>query len=250
VRPDFTVYRDSAAAPRAAGSARDDTAGRYREAYALIKVTQLDTPFDSGAPTPAYILSAVLAAGGPVWGILTDGARWRLYAGDAGNRYLEVNIESILGLPIQGGRSAAFLWFYAFFRPEAWRATPGPAFVDTIPRAAVPLPATAPEPHATAAPAAQQALSFTDAAEQVLEHHASGRPMHYRAITAQALALGLLASHGRTPEATMCTQITREISRKHANARGSRFVKYGGGLIGLARWNTDLKYCNKGTKVP
>jgi hypothetical protein len=48
---------------------------------------------------------------------------------------------------------------------------------------------------------------FTGATEQVLEYHAGGRPMHYRAISAQALALGLPASHGRTPEATLYTQI-------------------------------------------
>ena len=243
VRPDFTVYRDSAAAARAAGSARDDTAGRYREAYAVIKVAQLDTAFDSSAPAAADGLRAVLAAGGPAWGILTDGARWRLYAGDAGNRYFEVNIEAILELPIQGGRSAAFLWFYAFFRPDALRATPGPAFLDTIPRAAVPAPVApaapnaAPAPAAPAAAAAQPALSFTDAAEQVLERQAGGQPMHYRAITTQALALGLLASHGRTPESTMYSQIAREISRKRANTPRSRFVKYTGGFIGLTRWN-------------
>jgi hypothetical protein len=231
VRPDFTVYLDSAAAARAAGSARDDTAGRYREAYAVIKVAQLDTAFDSSAPATAEGLRAVLAAGGPAWGILTDGARWRLYAGDVGSRYFEVNIEAILELPIQGGRSAAFLWFYAFFRPDALRATSGPAFLDTIPRAAVPAPV------ATAAPATAPALSFTDAAEQVLERQAGGQPMHYRAITAQALALGLLASHGRTPESTMYSQIAREISRKRANTPKSRFVKYTGGFIGLTRWN-------------
>ncbi len=251
VRPDFTLYRDSAAAARAAGRARDDRAGRYREAYAVIKVAQLDTPLDSGAPAPADGLRAVLTEGGLAWGILTDGARWRLYAGDApGNRYFEVNIESILALPIQGGRSAAFLWFYAFFRPDTLRASPGPAFLDTIPRAAAPVSNAAPPPGTTVAPAPRQTQSFTDAAEQVLAHHAGGRPMHYRDITAQALALGLLASRGRTPEATMYSQIVREISRKQASAGGSRFVKYAGGVIGLARWNTDLKYCNTGTKVP
>ena len=238
VRPDFTVYRDSAAAARAAGTPRDDTAGRYREAYAVIKLAQLDTALDSGTPAPAAALRAVLAAGGAAWGILTDGARWRLYAGNTpGNRYFAVNIESILALPIQGGRSAAFLWFYAFFRPDALRAAPGPAFLDTIPRAAAPVPDPQPAPHPAQAPASRQALSFTDAAEQVLERHAGGRPMHYRAITAQALALGLLASHGRTPEATMYSQIAREISRKRAQAGGPRFVKYSGGLIGLARWD-------------
>jgi hypothetical protein len=250
VRPHSTVPPARPAGGRPAGPPRADTAERYREAYALIKVAQLDTPLDSGSPTPADALRAVLAAGGPAWGILTDGARWRLYAGDApGNRYFEVNIESILALPLQGGRSAAFLWFYAFFRPEALRASPGAAFLDTIPRAAVPVPA-APAQEVPEAPAPRQALSFTDAAEQVLEHHAGGQPMHYRAITAHALALGLLASHGRTPEATMYTQISREISRKRVHAGGSRFVKYTGGSIGLVRWNTDPKYCNIGTKVP
>jgi HB1/ASXL restriction endonuclease-like protein with HTH domain len=239
VRPDFTVYHDSAAAARAAGTARTDTAGRYREAYTVIKVAQLDTPLDNGAPAAADTLRAVLAAGGPAWGILTDGARWRLYARDApGTRHFAVNIEAILALPLHGGRSAAFLWFYAFFRPAALRAATGTSFLDTIPRAAAPAPALQPGTETAEAPAPPQALSFTDAAEQVLEHHAGGQPMHYRAITAQAIALGLLASHGRTPEATMYNQIAREISRQRAHAGGSRFVKYTGGLVGLTRWDT------------
>ncbi len=45
-------------------------------------------------------------------------------------------------------------------------------------------------------------LSFTDAAEQVLTRFGKSLAMHYRDITAKALELGLVATQGKTPEAT------------------------------------------------
>lgn len=79
-------------------------------------------------------------------------------------------------------------------------------------------------------------LSFTDAAERVLNELGGKRPMHYRAITEQALASGLIQTHGRTPEATLIAQLGAEIDRSTRRGQMPRFVRHGRGLFGLTRW--------------
>lgn len=81
-------------------------------------------------------------------------------------------------------------------------------------------------------------LSFTDAAERVLEEFAQRRPMHYRAVTAKALELGLIRTQGQTPEATMGAQIGVEIDRFQRRGESPRFVKHGRGFVGLFRWES------------
>lgn len=82
----------------------------------------------------------------------------------------------------------------------------------------------------------QSTLSFTDAAEYVLVRQAQRRPMHYREITEQALAAGVLASSGRTPEATMYSQIHAEVQRQTKRGEIPRFTKPEAGFVGLSRW--------------
>jgi restriction system protein len=79
-------------------------------------------------------------------------------------------------------------------------------------------------------------LSFTDAAEQVLEKFSNKKPMHYRTITEKALKLGLLHTEGQTPEATLYAQILTEIARKTKRGDTPRFVKHGKGFVGLSKW--------------
>lgn len=79
-------------------------------------------------------------------------------------------------------------------------------------------------------------LSFTDAAEQVLDLYGNRQPMHYRAITRQALDLGLLETAGKTPEATLYASVLQEIARQTKRGETPRFVKAGRGLLGLGRW--------------
>jgi restriction system protein len=79
-------------------------------------------------------------------------------------------------------------------------------------------------------------LSFTDAAEQVLEQYGRKEPMHYRAITAKVLELGLVRTQGQTPQATLYAQILTEIDRRTRQGNSPRFTRHGKGLIGLSRW--------------
>jgi restriction system protein len=74
---------------------------------------------------------------------------------------------------------------------------------------------------------ASEKVSFSDAAERVLDEFGDKKPMHYRAITKKALELGLLATTGQTPEATMYAQILTEIEKRKHRGELPRFTKAG-----------------------
>jgi hypothetical protein len=75
--------------------------------------------------------------------------------------------------------------------------------------------------------------SFTDAAEYELEQFGNKKPMYYRDIIDKALVLGLLRSSGQTPEATLSSQIGREIARQKRSGEIPRFVMHGKGMVSL-----------------
>ena len=64
------------------------------------------------------------------WGILTDGKKWRLYGTKdyATEIYYEVDLPELL----EAGNIDDFKYFYAFFRPEAFREVAGTTFLDTV----------------------------------------------------------------------------------------------------------------------
>ena len=78
-------------------------------------------------------------------------------------------------------------------------------------------------------------MLFLDAAEHVLMGMKDGARLHYRDITARAIADGLLRTEGKTPEATMAAQIGTDIRRREERGETQRFVREGRGMIGLAR---------------
>jgi len=91
--------------------------------------------------------------------------------------------------------------------------------------------------------APQFTLSFTDAAEHVLDQFANETPMHYREITKRILTLDLVATQGRTPEATLYSQVISEISRSQNRSELPRFVQLGRGYFGLTKWKRQgLRY--------
>ena len=115
-----------------------------------------------------------------------------------------------------------------------------------LPAAAVPGPQDGPvakeEPlspqNEKPRPKPTSALSFTDAAEAVLEQFGHQQPMHYRTITEKALALGLVNTKGLTPEASLYAQVLTETRRRARRGEPPRFVMHGKGMIGLAKWVT------------
>lgn len=92
------------------------------------------------------------------------------------------------------------------------------------------------EPTATKAPSPISSLSFTDAAEQVLQRFGSGQAMHYQTITRHALEQGLITTAGQTPAASMYAVILTEIDRALKRGEQSRFIKHGRGMVGLTAW--------------
>jgi len=98
------------------------------------------------------------------------------------------------------------------------------------------LPPTLEAQKADKETAKRSSMTFTDAAEYVLEHLADRKPMHYRQITDKALELGLLETSGQTPEATMYSQILAEVQRHTRRGEAPRFTKPERGYVGLTRW--------------
>ncbi len=77
---------------------------------------------------------------------------------------------------------------------------------------------------------------FKDAAKKVLEQFGGKKPMHYRDITQKALEQGWLVTGGKTPEATMHAELSREVRRHQERGEQPRFVMHGGGYVGLSCW--------------
>ena len=81
-----------------------------------------------------------------------------------------------------------------------------------------------------------KAMSFTKAAVFVLEKCADRKPMHYKEIAKQILAMGLVETASKVPEATLYAQITMEMQRRKKQGVQPRFSMQGKGMVGLAKW--------------
>ena len=118
---------------------------------------------------------------------------------------------------------------------------PASAFVRTAPRtfALRTLAANLVQPTPTVpnnGSGSTAGLSFTEAAERVLNEYGHKSPMHYREITAKALQQGWIATSGKTPQASMYSQLITEIRRDKNRGKLPRFVQHGQGFFGLSRW--------------
>ncbi|TXD34248.1 hypothetical protein FRC98_18815 [Lujinxingia vulgaris] len=82
-----------------------------------------------------------------------------------------------------------------------------------------------------------ETLSFTDAAERILQVFAEREPMHHTDITSRALDLRLIVTESQSPASTMYSSISQEIHRRKERGDTPRFELHGNGLIGLTRWS-------------
>lgn len=124
------------------------------------------------------------------------------------------------------------------------------ALADGVPPAPTPTPTPAPILTSTPIPEPVQVgapRSFTDAAEVVLESSTRKRPMHYKAITQEALSRGLIKTSGKTPASSMYAQILTETHKRQERGVRPRFVKHGKGMVGLSKW---LSSDGKGPDAP
>lgn len=149
--PDFLLFADAAA--KQAGRAEAIESRRYRHGIAILEAKKWMRPLDRGDATnkldpgtPSnqilrYLSSVEVASERAVrWGILTNGAVWRLYWQGAASRseeFLEIDLAALLGLPgieqsLFGGgdihnlRHGIKLFYCLFqraaFLPQAWDA--------------------------------------------------------------------------------------------------------------------------------
>jgi len=79
-------------------------------------------------------------------------------------------------------------------------------------------------------------LSFTDAAESVLNKQANKRPLHYKELTNRAIRSGMIKTAGLTPESTMYAQILQERQRREKRGERQRFAKIEKGMVSLTAW--------------
>ena len=126
--PDYIFYRDSAALVTNKGKKLNDTLLANR-AIAVGDAKYWDRPLDislkqmGGDPfsnkNPSYQIAFYMQHSGLEWGILTNGRLWRLYHKDTAHkldRFYEVNLPELLTI----GDVNSFLYFYAFFRRQAF----------------------------------------------------------------------------------------------------------------------------------
>jgi hypothetical protein len=140
-KPDYIFFRDDAAlaASRNQTLTEELLVGR---AIAVGDAKAWDRPLDhvlKGVKedqftnkNPAYQIAFYIQHAGVAWGILTNGRRWRLYHRDTAykqDRFYEVDLPAL----VEAGDPETFLYFFAFFRREAF--DPGPLGLDALLRA-------------------------------------------------------------------------------------------------------------------
>ena len=82
-------------------------------------------------------------------------------------------------------------------------------------------------------------MKAIDAAFAVLQ--AAGKPLPYREIAEQVLRQELWSTEGKTPWATINTQLSRDIKKQ---GKDSRFVRVGPGQYALNSDTTSIKFGN------
>ncbi len=130
--PDYAMF--ASAADRNAADKLAGTLAYWSSAIALGDAKRWQQPLDKkrGDETPSAQITNYLYRSKVRWGILTNGAKWRLYEKDkssAGEIYFEVDLDEI----IRENDSEGFKWFYLFFRREAFlRDKDGISFLDQV----------------------------------------------------------------------------------------------------------------------
>lgn len=139
--PDFLLFSDEAAKQAARAEKRDDR--RYRHGVAILEAKRWMRPLDRGDATnrldpgtPSnqilrYLSSVEVASDRKVrWGILTNGAVWRLYWQGARSRseeFLELDLATLLGVPgteqdlFELEQSHGIKLFFCLFQRDAFQ---------------------------------------------------------------------------------------------------------------------------------
>ncbi len=139
-RPDYIFYRDNAALV-ASKNRVVDAEHLQHSAVAVGDAKSWDRPLDKALKdnsrggdafnnkNPSFQIFFYMLYSGLPWGILTNGRKWRLYHIQTAHK-LEVFYEVDLPALLESNNVEAFLYFYAFFRRNAFDA--GPLSLDRI----------------------------------------------------------------------------------------------------------------------
>lgn len=131
-KPDYVFYRGRTAKDALRGRVLDEE--RLRGvAYAVGDAKHWDRPLDVALrrgggdnflnANPSYQIAFYVQHAGVEWGILTNGRLWRLYHRDTAHKldhYYEVDLYELA----MGEDVSRFLFFYGFFRREAFNEGP------------------------------------------------------------------------------------------------------------------------------
>lgn len=141
--PDYIFYRSQDDLIANKGKKLNETLVAAR-AFAVGDAKYWDRPLDislkrAGSDpftnkNPSYQIAFYMQHAGLPWGILTNGRLWRLYHKDTAHkldRFYEVNLPDL----IQSGDVNKFLYFYAFFRRQAFE--PGDLSAEQLLQASV-----------------------------------------------------------------------------------------------------------------
>jgi hypothetical protein len=120
--PDYAFFPHREARDRA--QANKGSESFFLEAFAIGEVKRWDAELDrfgrdrqDKRRNPSFQIWLYLTETEPAWGILSNGAKWRLYRQ---NRPLDVYYEVDLPAMLAEGDVEAFRYFYYFFRQEAF----------------------------------------------------------------------------------------------------------------------------------
>ncbi len=80
-------------------------------------------------------------------------------------------------------------------------------------------------------------MTFFESALLVLRNYANKQPMHFSKITELALEHNLLATEGKTPQASMGVMLVTDIRRRESRGETPVFESKGRGYYGLNEWH-------------
>ncbi len=133
-RPDYVFYQDQGALTANKNKTLTDELLRGN-AFAVGDAKAWERPLDKVQPhhrkggdtlsnkNPSYQIAFYVQQSGVEWGVLTNGRLWRLYHKDSAHkldRYYEIDLPALL----DNGNGDSFLYFYAFFRRQAFESGP------------------------------------------------------------------------------------------------------------------------------
>jgi hypothetical protein len=141
--PDYVFYQDNGALVAHKDQTLTDSVAS-EGAFAVGDAKHWNRPLDIAVRrknadalsnrNPSFQIYYYMLHSGVEWGLLTSGKLWRLYHRDSAHKldvYYEVDLEDL----VRSGDADRFLYFYAFFRREAFQ--PGPLSLAELLHASV-----------------------------------------------------------------------------------------------------------------